>query len=190
MEDGVAAESPPARQRLRQSPSKTSHPGFVSWKEALSKPDATVSRRGTLEQVEEMCRKDDQVRSRELKRVQKEICSAREEVQSMLTCLDNLQDEVGYLKELEEDAREQRNALRRHRPTTSIKPRSHVVAILYDTVIEALSLQSEGAFRNDAVHIPSILHNPGHKVPKIFGTHGPLDPSSSPHVTTPSPPPG
>ena len=106
MEDDAAAEPPSARQKLRQSPPKASRPGFISWKEVLSKPDAIDSGRGVLEQVEDMCRKDDQARSKELQRV-------RREIQSMRTRLDGLWDKIRYLEEQEEDAREQRVALRR-----------------------------------------------------------------------------
>ena len=60
-----------------------------------------------------MCRKDDQARSKQVKRVREAIQSARKEMQSIMTRLDNLQDEVGYLKELEDDSREQRDAMRR-----------------------------------------------------------------------------
>ena len=57
--------------KLSTSPSKTNHPGFVSWKEALSMHNTTGSQRGTLERIKEMCRKDHQARSKELKRARK-----------------------------------------------------------------------------------------------------------------------
>ena len=113
MKNDTTAEPPPARKRLRQSPLKTSHPGFVSWKEVSSEPNATGFRGSMLEQVEEMCRKDDRARLREFKRMRKEIQSARKELQGIMNRLDNLRDEVEYLREQEDDAREQGGALRR-----------------------------------------------------------------------------
>ena len=69
MEDDAAAEILSARRKLRQSPIKISYLGLISWKEALLKPNAIGSRRGMLEQIENKCRKDDQTRSKELRRV-------------------------------------------------------------------------------------------------------------------------
>ena len=108
----AAAETPSARRKLRQSPSKASHPGFINWKEVLSKPDATDSRRGMLEQVEDMCRKDDQARSKKLRRVRKEIGD-------MQARLDDLCSTVRDLEKQEENARKQKQALR-HLPANHL----------------------------------------------------------------------
>jgi hypothetical protein len=104
MEDDAAAEKLSARRKLRQSPSKARRPGFISWTQVSLRPDATDSGRGVLEQVEDMCRKDGQARSKKLRRVQKEI-------RSMQARLRDLLNEVGLLEEQEEDARKQRNVL-------------------------------------------------------------------------------
>ena len=123
MEDDAAAETTSARRKLRQSPSKASRPGFISWKEVLSKPDAIGSAGGMLEQVKDWSRRDDHARSRELRRVRKEI-------RGMQTRLDGLWDKIRYLEEQEDDAREQTDALGKLPAITWTRLRSRLVASL------------------------------------------------------------
>ena len=113
MEDDAAADTPPSRRKLRQNPPKASRPRLIIWKEALSEASTTGSRRSMLERVEDMCQEDDQARSKELKRVRKEILDARKEIRGLHSRLDELWSMVEYLKEQEDDAREQGIALRR-----------------------------------------------------------------------------